>query len=55
VFDLVAVDMGEAAAVRLALEPMGSPRDAVRDAFHGRDPVHTEGAWRAHLARLAAV
>jgi hypothetical protein len=52
--DLVAREEGEAAAVRLACKlPAGGPREALLQAFHGRPLVHTEGTWRAHLARLA--
>lgn len=55
VFDLVAREGGEAAAVRLAAQPLrGGARQALLDAFDGRAIVHSEGAWRLHLARLAA-
>jgi hypothetical protein len=54
VVDLLAREEGEAAAVRLACTlPPGGPRQALLEAFHGRALVHTEGTWRAHLARLA--
>jgi hypothetical protein len=54
VIDLLAREEGEMAAVRLAckLHPQG-PRQALVDAFQGRRLEHTEGTWRAHLARLA--
>jgi hypothetical protein len=55
VFDLVAHEHGTAAAVRLACSPLRQgARRALLDAFAGRALVHSEGAWRAHLARLAA-
>ena len=56
VLDLLAREEGPEAAMRLAcyLDPAG-PEKALRDAFGGRDLVHTEGAWRSHLARLSAV
>lgn len=53
VFDLLAREEGESAAVRLALTPPGDADAALRRAFRGRSVVHTSGAWRAHLARLA--
>ena len=54
VFDLLAAERGERAAAQLAshLDP-GGPRAALTAAFGGRAIEHTEGAWRAHLARLA--
>lgn len=54
VVDLLAREEGERAAVEFAvrLDP-GGPRDGLVHAFHGRSLVHTEGTWRAHLARLA--
>lgn len=53
--DLLAREEGEQAAVELACRlPDGPPRRALVQAFHGRAMVHTEGTWRAHLARLAA-
>jgi hypothetical protein len=52
--DLVAREEGDQAAVSLACGlPPGGPRAALLEAFHGRPLVHTEGNWRAHLARLA--
>lgn len=55
VFDLVEREHGVAAAVKLACAPLsGGPRAALRDAFAGRALVHSAGAWRAHLSRLAA-
>jgi hypothetical protein len=55
VIDLLAVEEGEAAAVDLTthLDP-GGPDTALRKAFRGRSLAHTEGAWRAHLSRLAS-
>jgi len=54
VIDLLVQEEGEQAAVQLAcrLHPDG-PRAALSKAFHGRGLVHTEGAWRSHLARMA--
>lgn len=54
VLDLLAREEGEAAAVRLACAPEGrTARSALEAAFHGRSIAHTEGTWRAHLARMA--
>jgi hypothetical protein len=52
--DLLVREEGEQAAATLAtrLHPDG-PRAALTRAFGGRALVHTEGAWRSHLARLA--
>ncbi len=54
VIDLLAREEGERAVVRFAsrLHPQGA-RAALSGAFGGRSTVHTEGAWRSHLARLA--
>jgi hypothetical protein len=54
VIDLLVCEEGEEAAAKLAgrLHPHGA-RAAITRAFRGRPFVHTEGAWRAHLARLA--
>jgi hypothetical protein len=54
VIDLLVREEGEQRAVQLAcrLHPQGS-RAALSKAFNGRALVHTEGAWRSHLARLA--
>ncbi|HWF34070.1 MAG TPA: hypothetical protein VG295_01825 [Solirubrobacteraceae bacterium] len=54
VIDLLVREEGERRAVQLAcrLHPQGS-RAALSKAFGGRALVHTEGAWRSHLARLA--
>lgn len=54
VIDLLAREEGPEAAMRLAcyLNPAG-PETALREAFSGRALVHTEGAWRSHLARIA--
>jgi hypothetical protein len=53
--DLLAREQGERAAVQLVsrLHPHGA-RAALTKAFGGRSLVHTEGAWRSHLARLAS-
>jgi hypothetical protein len=55
VIDLIAREKGVAAAARFAcrLHP-GGPKAALARAFGGRALVHTEGAWRSHLARLAS-
>ncbi len=54
VVDLIAREEGVARAVQLACSlPSGGPREALVAAFDGRALVHTEGTWRAHLARLA--
>jgi hypothetical protein len=54
VIDLLAREEGELAAAQFAsrLHPQGG-RAALSKAFGGRSFVHTEGAWRAHLARMA--
>lgn len=54
VVDLVAREQGVARAVALACAlPRGGPREALIATFDGRSLVHTEGTWRAHLARMA--
>src|SRR5829696_1855866 len=55
VIDLLVREEGPEAAMRLAchLDPAG-PEHALREAFSGRSLVHTEGAWRSHLARIAS-
>lgn len=54
-FDLLAREEGEAAAVRLATAAHHErSEDAIVEAFKGRPLRHTEGAWRSHLERLAA-
>jgi hypothetical protein len=55
VVDLLAREEGEQAAVDFAvrLDP-GGPRGGLVRAFHGRSLTHTEGTWRAHLARMAS-
>lgn len=54
VVDLLAREEGARAAVAFACTAgKGAPRPALVEAFHGRPLVHTEGTWRAHLARLA--
>jgi hypothetical protein len=54
VIDLLVREAGELAAAQFAsrLHPNG-PRAALAKAFGGRPLVHTEGAWRSHLARIA--
>jgi hypothetical protein len=54
VIDLVAREQGIAGAVALASSlPRGGPREALVSVFDGRALMHTEGTWRAHLARMA--
>lgn len=53
VLDLLAREEGERAVVTLALTASGDPRRALERAFRDRSIVHTEGAWRSHLARMA--
>jgi hypothetical protein len=55
VLDLLAREEGAKAVVALVseLDP-GGPQAALRHAFRGRSLEHTEGAWRAHLSRLAS-
>ena len=55
VIDLIAREQGAPAAARFAcrLHP-GGPRAALARVFGGRPLVHSEGAWRSHLARLAS-
>jgi hypothetical protein len=55
VIDLLVREQGEFAAAQFAcrLHPQGA-RPALSKAFGGRAFVHTEGAWRAHLAKLAS-
>ena len=54
VIDLVAREEGEGAVIRLVSSlPRGGPREALVSVFNGRALVHTEGTWRAHLARMA--
>ena len=54
VIDMLVREHGEQRAVQLAcrLHPDG-PRAALSKAFGGRALVHTEGAWRSHLAHMA--
>ena len=55
VFDLLEREHGPAAAVDLVYtRPEGSPARALESAFAGRELIHSQGVWRAHLARLAA-
>jgi hypothetical protein len=55
VIDLIATEQGAEAAAQFVtrLHPHG-PRAALAKVFGGRSLVHTEGAWRSHLARLAS-
>ncbi len=55
VIDLLAREEGVLAAAQFAsrLHPQGA-RAALSKAFGGRPFVHSEGAWRSHLARLAS-
>ncbi len=55
VLDLLVRESGIRAAVALACSPLpvGGARQALLEAFDGRAVVHTEGTWRAHLARMA--
>jgi hypothetical protein len=55
VIDLLAREEGERAAAQLVthLHPQGA-HVALAKAFRGRALVHTEGAWRSHLSRLAS-
>ena len=54
VIDLLAREEGEEAAAEFVrhLHPQGA-RAALSTAFPGRAFVHTEDAWRTHLARIA--
>jgi hypothetical protein len=54
VIDLLVREEGERAAAQFVsrLHPQGS-RAAISKAFRGRAFVHTESAWRSHLARMA--
>jgi hypothetical protein len=53
VFDLIVREEGELAAAQFAsrLHPQG-PKAALAKVFDGRPLVHSEGAWRSHLARI---
>ena len=57
VVDLLAREQGEGRAMSLLLDAGRrggpGPADALVDAFDGRALRHTEGTWRAHLARTA--
>lgn len=55
VVDLLAREEGTRAAAEFVtrLHPQG-PRAALTMAFAGRPLVHTEGAWRSHLSRIAS-
>jgi hypothetical protein len=54
VIDLIAREEGAARAVELVCAlPPGGPREALVAVFGGRAMVHSEGTWRAHLARMA--
>jgi hypothetical protein len=54
VFDLLERERGAGAALDLAFtRAEGSPGRALERAFAGRSLMHSQGVWRAHLARLA--
>lgn len=54
VIDLIVREEGVQRAVDLVCSlPPGGPREALVAVFGGRAMVHSEGTWRAHLARLA--
>ncbi|HEV2776948.1 MAG TPA: hypothetical protein VGV90_15245 [Solirubrobacteraceae bacterium] len=54
VIDLIARERGVERVVELVRElPRGGPREALVAVFGGRAMVHSEGMWRAHLARMA--
>lgn len=54
VIDLIVQEEGVERAVDLVCSlPPGGPREALVAVFGGRAMVHSEGTWRAHLARLA--
>jgi hypothetical protein len=54
VIDLVARESGVEQAVNLVCAlPPGGAREALVSVFGGRAMVHSEGTWRAHLARMA--
>ena len=55
VVDLLAREEGELAAAQFVtrLHPQGA-RAALSKAFGGRPFVHSEGAWRSHLTRIAS-
>ena len=54
VIDLLAREEGAQAAAQFACRlHRHGPRAALSQAFGGRTLTHTEGAWRAHLSRLA--
>ena len=54
VIDLVAREEGVERAVDLVCSlPRGGAREALVAVFGGRAMVHSEGTWRAHLARMA--
>lgn len=55
VFDLLASESGEAAAIRLATEAPGEQGELITRNFPGRSFADTEGVWRAHLSRLGGV
>lgn len=51
VVDLLVHEQGVDAAVELARSPPGG-REALEPFFGGRELLESEGAWRAHLARM---
>jgi hypothetical protein len=54
VIDLVAREEGVPRTVQMICRPApGGPRQALVAVFGGRAMVHSEGTWRAHVARMA--
>lgn len=54
VIDLIVREEGAPAAVKLACGlSSGGPRQSLVEVFHGRELMHSEATWRAHLARMA--
>jgi hypothetical protein len=54
VIDLIAREEGVPRTVQMICDPAASgPREALIAVFGGRAMVHSEGTWRAHLARMA--
>ena len=54
IVDMLAREAGDTAVAGLVAVAGDAPaRETLERAFAGRDLRHTEGTWRAHLARLA--
>jgi len=53
VLDLLVREEGEVAAAALAVAELRDPRRLLEHAFRGRSFMHSAGAWRSHLARMA--